>query len=65
MGSSSSRESDASFKANAPDAAAKAAKRAKGGKAIANQGDASKPEEIYRLVLEIKKQFGRVTAVRP
>ncbi len=32
----------------------------KGGKAIAIQGDVSKPEEIHRLFSEIKKQFGKV-----
>lgn len=32
----------------------------KGGKAIAIQGDVSKPEDVQRLFLEIKKVFGRV-----
>jgi 3-oxoacyl-[acyl-carrier protein] reductase len=32
----------------------------KGGKAIAIQGDVSKPEEIHRLFSEIKKRFGKV-----
>jgi NAD(P)-dependent dehydrogenase (short-subunit alcohol dehydrogenase family) len=34
----------------------------KGGKAIAIQEDGSKPEEIYRLFSEIKKQFGTFLA---
>jgi 3-oxoacyl-[acyl-carrier protein] reductase len=32
----------------------------KSGKAIAIQGDVSKPEEIHRLFSEIKKRFGKV-----
>jgi 3-oxoacyl-[acyl-carrier protein] reductase len=32
----------------------------KGGKAVAIQGDVSKPEDIQRLFSEIKKEFGRV-----
>ena len=32
----------------------------KGGKAVAIQGDVSKPEDIQRLFSEIKKQFGHV-----
>lgn len=32
----------------------------KGGKAMAIQGDVSKPEEIHRLFSEIEKAFGRV-----
>jgi 3-oxoacyl-[acyl-carrier protein] reductase len=32
----------------------------KGGKAVAIQGDVSKPEDLQRLFSEIKKQFGHV-----
>ena len=32
----------------------------KGGKAVAIQGDVSKPQDIQRLFSEIKKQFGHV-----
>ena len=42
------------------DAALAAEIETSGGKAVAIQGDVSKPQDIQRLFSEIKKQFGHV-----